>query len=181
MAKLNANVKADDLNKDIEALRNAKTSEEVEAIMAKYNEAVEEMKKAKDKPEPKKKTTSKKEPKAIVKPKTTKKTSKEEDTPAARMKGQIRKNIKLKRKKELMLAQQAVVFEKNRSLAGKKMKVIIDGKLGEEGVYIGRTYADAPGIDGCIFVNSERDLISGTIIDVKIDGYHDYDLAGHEV
>lgn len=84
MAKLNANVKADDLNKDIEALRNAKTSEEVEAIMAKYNEAVEEMKKAKDKPEPKKKTTSKKEPKAIVKPKTTKKTSKEEDTPKGR-------------------------------------------------------------------------------------------------
>ena len=112
--------------------------------------------------------------------------SKEENTPAARMKGQIPRAVKNRRRKELMLAQQEVVFEKNRSLAGSKFRVIIDGKVSEQSdedcdVYLARTYMDAPDIDGSVFVLSKRDIVSGTLTDVIIEGCNGYDLIGHEM
>ena len=107
--------------------------------------------------------------------------SREEDTPAYRMKGQIPARVKNARRRELMLVQQEVVFEKNRNLTGQTLDVIIDGRLPEEDVYIGRTYMDAPGVDGCVFVSTSRDLMSGDIIRVLIRDFKGYDLVGDEV
>ena len=106
--------------------------------------------------------------------------SKEENTPASKMKDQIPKRIKEKRRRELMRTQQAIVFEKNKALTGKTIDVVIDGKLPEENIYVGRTYMDAPGIDSCVFVRSERDIISGTVISTRILDFKDYDLIGEE-
>ena len=107
--------------------------------------------------------------------------SREEDTPAAKMKDQIRETVKKKRRKELMLAQQKVVFEKNEALKDRVFTVMIDGKISGEDVYIGRTYMDAPDIDGSVFVESGKDLISGTLLNVRIRDYNGYDLIGTEV
>ena len=107
--------------------------------------------------------------------------SREEGTPASKMKGQITKAVRERRKKELMLAQQKVVFEKNRAMQGRTVKTIIDGKLAARDVYIGRTYMDAPDIDSCVFVNSKRDILSGSIVNVMIEGSDNYDLIGTEV
>ena len=107
--------------------------------------------------------------------------SREEDTPAANMKDQIRETVKKKRRKELMLAQQKVVFEKNEALKDRVFTVMIDGKISGEDVYIGRTYMDAPDIDGSVFVESGKDLISGTLLNVRIRDYNGYDLIGTEV
>ena len=111
--------------------------------------------------------------------------SKEEDTPAAKLKGQITKKVKEARKKELMEAQQAIAFEHAKSMIGKELEVMIEGKLPEEGdepgeaVYIGRTYMDAPNIDGYIFVATENiEIISGSFAKVKVVDANGYDLIG---
>lgn len=104
--------------------------------------------------------------------------SREEDTPAYGMKGQLLKSVKNKRRKELMLLQQKIVFEKNASRVDTVLPVMIDGRLPEDGVYVGRTYMDAPEIDGCVFVSSDRDIISGTIVNVRITDFKGYDLIG---
>ncbi len=106
--------------------------------------------------------------------------SKEENTPAYKMTGQIPKRIKEKRRKELMLIQQEIVFEKNKKTVGKVIDVIVDGKIPEDGVYVGRTYMDAPGIDAVVFVKCDRDIISGTVLKTRITGFKDYDLIGEE-
>ena len=107
--------------------------------------------------------------------------SKEENTPAARMKPQITKKIKESRRKELMLLQQEIVFSRNRELIGKTEKVMVDGRIPEENVYIGRTYRDAPDIDGYCFIKSDREIMSGTIIDCKIISAKGYDLLAEEI
>ncbi|MCR5685433.1 MAG: 30S ribosomal protein S12 methylthiotransferase RimO [Lachnospiraceae bacterium] len=104
--------------------------------------------------------------------------SREEGTPAYAMKPQIRKNIREQRRKKLMLAQQEIVFDKNSSMNGRELTVCIDGYLPDEGVYIGRSYMDAPGIDGCIFLKCDRELITGTFVTATISGARGYDLLG---
>lgn len=106
--------------------------------------------------------------------------SREEGTPAARMKGQIPRKIKEQRRKELMLVQQKCVFDKNKALEGHVIQVMIDGRLPEEGVYVARTYMDAPDIDGCVFVSSDRELVAGTVIDAAVTGSRGYDLVAEE-
>ena len=107
--------------------------------------------------------------------------SKEEGTPAAKMKPQILKKVKEAWRKELMLTQQGVVFEANAALTGKRFKAVVEGRLEEENVYVGRTYRDAPDIDGYCFIKSERDLVLGDIIKVKIEKASGYDLIASEV
>lgn len=114
--------------------------------------------------------------------------SKEEDTPAAKLEGQVSENVKLDRQKELMEAQQKIAFERAEAMVGKTMEVIIEGKLPEEGeepgeyVYIGRTYMDAPNIDGYIFVNAYNiDIISGSFAKVTVTEANGYDLIGELV
>lgn len=106
--------------------------------------------------------------------------SKEENTPAARFKPVVLKKIREKRRKELMLAQQEIVFEENKKLCGKKLQAVVEGYLPEEKVYVARTYRDAPDVDGCCFVSSDRDIVSGTVTDVRINGAVGYDLTARE-
>lgn len=105
--------------------------------------------------------------------------SKEDNTPAAKLKPQIPAKLKKQRQKELMALQQSIVFEKTKELIGRTYDVIIEGSLAEEdGVYIGRTYMDTPQVDGYIFINSDAMLISGDIVKAKVTGAQDYDLIG---
>lgn len=106
--------------------------------------------------------------------------SKEEDTPAEKMKGQIPDFLKEIRRNEIMKIQQKIAFEKAQDTIGKTVEVIIEGKLAEEQVYIGRTYKDAPNVDGFIFINSDRELVTGDMLTVKVTGSHEYDLIGEE-
>jgi len=107
--------------------------------------------------------------------------SQEEDTPAAEMQGQIPEEIKEARRNEIMEIQQQVAFEKNKPLTGKEMDVIVDGYLPEDGVYICRTYMDAPDVDGYVFVKTDWQLMSGDFIKARITGSDGYDLAGDVV
>jgi len=104
--------------------------------------------------------------------------SKEEDTPAAKLPNQIDQAIMDERKNLIMSLQQEISNEKTKEMIGKTTKVLIEGKLTDEAVYIGRTYKDAPDIDGQVFVTYEGELLSGDMIDVKILNAYEYDLIG---
>lgn len=104
--------------------------------------------------------------------------SPEEDTPAESMPDQIDNDIKNDRRDEIMELQQQIAFEKSESMIGRELVTIIDGKIPDENAYVGRTYMDAPGIDGNIFINSFEELMSGDFVKVKITGSYEYDLIG---
>ena len=104
--------------------------------------------------------------------------SPEEDTPAAEMDGQIPEEVKEERKAELMELQQEISLDKGDSRIGMELEVMIEGKVADENAYVGRTYADAPGIDGYIFVNTETELMSGDFALVHVTGALEYDLIG---
>ena len=104
--------------------------------------------------------------------------SPEENTAAAKMDNQIEEEIKERRQQEIMELQQEIAFEKAENTEGVKLEVMIEGSLPDDGVYIGRTYKDAPNVDGYIFVNSERELLSGEIVPVYVTDAKDYDLIG---
>lgn len=108
--------------------------------------------------------------------------SKEEDTPAAKLKPQILAKVKKQRQKDLMKLQQANVFEYSEKQIGKIFDVLVEGRVAdEEKVYIGRTYMDAPQVDGYIFFSSDEELISGDFVKVKVTSAKDYDLVGELV
>ncbi len=104
--------------------------------------------------------------------------SKEEGTPAARMKPQIPKRTKEQRRRKVMLLQQQISAEKCEALKGGVEQVLVEGYLPEEEVYIGRTYRDAPGVDGNVFFPSDSSFLSGDIISVYITEAKEYDLIG---
>lgn len=106
--------------------------------------------------------------------------SPEEGTPAACMKKQIPTFLKKMRRNEIMRLQQKIAFEKAEEMIGRKLSVMIEGKLPEDGVFIGRTYKDAPNVDGMVFVNSDRELVTGDVVTVGITDFHEYDLIGEE-
>lgn len=104
--------------------------------------------------------------------------SPEEDTPAAGMPGQISEEVKLERQAELMELQQKIAFDAAEAMAGQEVMVMIEGKVADENAYVGRTYRDAPGVDGLIFVETEEELMSGDFARVKVSGAIEYDLIG---
>lgn len=107
--------------------------------------------------------------------------SQEEGTAAARLPEQIDEEIKAKRKDIIMSMQHDISEELTRAKIGQVMKVLIEGKITDEDVYIGRTYQDAPEVDGQVFVNYEGELISGDYVDVLITDANEYDLIGEIV
>lgn len=107
--------------------------------------------------------------------------SKEENTAAARMKGQITKKVKVQRQKELMNMQQQISKKRGEEKVGKTLRVMIEGKLPEEDIFIGRSYMDAPNVDGFVFVHSKDSYLSGEFVDVKITQAKEYDLVGEAV
>lgn len=107
--------------------------------------------------------------------------SQEEDTPAAIMDNQIPEEVKEARRDEIMALQQTIAFENSRSHIGEEWEVMVEGRLPEEGVYITRTYMDAPEVDGFVFVSTDWELMSGDFLRVRITGADEYDLIGEVV
>jgi ribosomal protein S12 methylthiotransferase len=107
--------------------------------------------------------------------------SMEEGTPAAEFPDQIEEEEKENRRGYLMETQQEIAFEKAASMVGKELLVMIEGWLSDEGTYVGRSYMDAPGIDGLVFVKCENELMTGDFIKVAITGSYEYDLMGEPV
>lgn len=104
--------------------------------------------------------------------------SQEENTPAARMEDQIPEEIKEERRNELMELQQEISFDKNESMAGRELLAMVEGKVADENAYVARTYMDAPGIDGYLFINTDEVLVTGDFVRVKVTGALEYDLIG---
>ncbi len=104
--------------------------------------------------------------------------SSEEDTPAAEMPGQIEEEVKQERQAEIMEMQQEIAFENAESMIGQEVLVMIEGRVADENAYVGRTYRDAPGVDGMIFVETGEELLSGDFARVKVTGALEYDLIG---
>ena len=104
--------------------------------------------------------------------------SEEEGTVAAGFDNQIDEKEKEARRDRIMRVQQEISESNLLNMVGKTFKVLIEGKLPDENVYIGRTYMDVPGVDGYVFVNTEREYMSGDFCDVLITGSSEYDLIG---
>ena len=104
--------------------------------------------------------------------------SPEEDTPAANMPNQIDEEVKEDRQAELMELQQEIAFELAENMIGKEVMVMIEGKVADENAYVGRTYMDAPNVDGLIFVETDEEMMSGDFAKVKVTGALEYDLIG---
>ena len=107
--------------------------------------------------------------------------SPEEDTPAAVMPDQIDEEVKLDRQAELMELQQEIAFDNAQEMIGREVLVMVEGKVADENAYVGRTYRDAPNVDGLIFINTDEELLSGDFARVKVTGAVDYDLIGELV
>ncbi|TCT15034.1 SSU ribosomal protein S12P methylthiotransferase [Natranaerovirga pectinivora] len=107
--------------------------------------------------------------------------SKEEDTPAALLPGQITEKIKKQRQNDIMKLQQEISFEKTKEMIGRTIDVLIEGYLPEDKVYIGRSYKDAPNVDGYVFVKADEEIISGEMIKVLITESNEYDLIGEMI
>jgi ribosomal protein S12 methylthiotransferase len=104
--------------------------------------------------------------------------SAEEDTPAATYPDQVPEELKEQRRDEVMELQQEIAFEKSENMVGRILDVMIEGKVADESAYVGRTYMDAPNVDGYIFVNSGELFMSGDFVRVKVTGASEYDLIG---
>ena len=104
--------------------------------------------------------------------------SPEEDTPAADMPDQVPEEVKEERQAEIMELQQEIVFDQAEAMIGREVLVMIEGKVADENAYVGRTYKDAPNVDGLIFINTEAELMSGDFAKVKVTGALEYDLIG---
>ena len=104
--------------------------------------------------------------------------SPEEDTPAATLPDQIPEEVKEDRQAELMELQQEIAFDLAEDMVGREVLVMIEGKVADENAYVGRTYKDAPNVDGLIFINTDEELMSGDFARARVTGALEYDLIG---
>ena len=104
--------------------------------------------------------------------------SPEEDTPAALFEGQIDEAVKVERQADIMELQQEIAFEKAQDAVGSTLLVMVEGKVPDEHAYVARSYKDAPNVDGFVFIQTARELMTGDFVRVKITGAYDYDLIG---
>lgn len=107
--------------------------------------------------------------------------SPEEGTPAEKMPDQVPEELKESRRDELMRLQQQVSAKKTAAMVGRKLEVLVEGRIPEEGIYVGRTYRDAPEVDGYIFLDAEEEIISGDFVTAKVNGADEYDLTGEVI
>lgn len=107
--------------------------------------------------------------------------SPEEGTKAAAMDEQIDEDVKIRRRDEIMELQQEISYDKNQQMVGQVLKVCVEGYLFDEDIYVGRSEKDAPKVDGCVFVRSPEEIISGTFVHVLITEANEYDLIGDVV
>ncbi len=104
--------------------------------------------------------------------------SPEENTPAVSFPDQVDEETKLCRRDAVMELQQEISFDKNEEIKGCELWAMIEGQVADENVYIGRTYRDAPEVDGYVFIHTDKVLITGDFVKVKITGAYEYDLIG---
>lgn len=107
--------------------------------------------------------------------------SKEEGTPAAKLKPQILQKVKKLRRDRIMQIQQEIAFEQAKSRVGSRLEVQIEGAIPEDEIYVARAYMDAPGVDGYVFVKAAKGKLSGTIMSVRVIGAEGYDLVAEEI
>ncbi len=107
--------------------------------------------------------------------------SPEEGTPAASYDDQISEDVKKDYQLDIMELQEKISFEKNDQMVGRVLEAFVEGKVADENVYIGRTYRDAPGVDGYIFIDTDKELMTGDMVNVKVTGAYEYDLIGELV
>lgn len=107
--------------------------------------------------------------------------SPEEGTPAAEFPDQIEEEQKEAWRDEIMELQEEIIFDKNEEMKNRELWVMIEGKVDAENAYVGRTYRDAPEIDGYIFVNTDVELMTGDFVKVKVTGAYEYDLIGEMI
>lgn len=104
--------------------------------------------------------------------------SREKGTVAYDMPDQVEDVTKQLWYDEIMRVQQQITFEKNKELVGKEFEVFIEGEIPDDRVYVGRTYRDAPDVDGYVYMDRDYQRLSGDLVDVKITKAKDYDLIG---
>ncbi len=104
--------------------------------------------------------------------------SPEEDTPAALFENQIDEDKKLDRQADIMELQQEIAFEKAQDAVGSTLLVMVEGMVPDEHAYVARSYRDAPNVDGFVFVQTDRELMTGDFVRVRITGSYEYDLIG---
>ena len=104
--------------------------------------------------------------------------SPEEGTPAAEFTDQVDENLKKDWQADVMELQEEIIFDKNETMKGRELYVFIEGKVSDENAYVGRTYRDAPDVDGYIFINTDEELMTGDIAKVRVTGAYEYDLIG---
>ena len=104
--------------------------------------------------------------------------SPEEGTKAFDMPDQVDEETKAEWQADVMGLQEEVIFDKNETLKGMETYAFIEGRVADENAYIGRTYRDAPNVDGYIFINTDEELMTGDIVKVKVVGAYEYDLIG---
>jgi ribosomal protein S12 methylthiotransferase len=106
--------------------------------------------------------------------------SREEDTPAAKMKYRVKVGVKRERRDALMRLQQEIHREKQRALTGQDLRVMVDEAEGGDGVFLcrGRSYRDAYETDAIVSFTAKGLLSPGDVANVRITGYDDYDLSG---
>lgn len=104
--------------------------------------------------------------------------SAEEDTPAATFADQVPQELKEVWRDDIMELQSEVCADLAEDMIGSELYVMVEGKVADEPAYIGRTYKDAPGVDGYIFIQTGEALMSGDFVKVKVTGAIDYDLIG---
>lgn len=104
--------------------------------------------------------------------------SPEEGTPAATYKEKVHHSTKARRQRELMQQQQIIAFDKAQQQIGRTLLAMVEGKVVDEDAYIARTYMDAPNVDGYVFIQTTRQLVTGDFAKVRITGSYEYDLIG---
>jgi ribosomal protein S12 methylthiotransferase len=105
----------------------------------------------------------------------------EPDTPAANLPDHVPEEVKVARQEQLMAVQQRIAFETNEQQVGRTLEVILDQPVPQErNVWVGRSYMDAPDVDGLVFVTGEKKqkLAAGKIVPVEIVASQGYDLVG---
>ncbi len=107
--------------------------------------------------------------------------SPEEGTPAAEFSDQVTDQQKEAWRDEIMELQEEIIFDKNQEMKDRELWVLIEGQMPQEHVYVGRTYRDAPEIDGYVFVNTDTELVSGDFVKVRILSAYEYDLIGEMI
>ena len=104
--------------------------------------------------------------------------SQEEGTAAAEMPDQVSEEQKEAWRQEIMELQQEIAFARAEDMVGSVLTVMIEGKVADEDVYVARTYRDAPGVDGYLFVHTSAVLMTGDLVQARVTGGNEYDLVG---